>query len=385
MLDEADFERFVATVEPLMQAGRDVLWVLAGRTDSNLAKVKKILRKYKIRIEVFYLCYNTKQMQQYGHWKRQRGLANSKSLEQAFYVYKGRVPKNMPKNRMYVDAGSSLFNQVMKNVPVLAPRHQALVPRAVRETSLMSMVGVPHNEDDGEQEKLKLLQEDDDGTGLHQPHGADQQDKALVAAQMKKRKLYRQFSGTEVPWFPHDNDVDLLKEFCWEAGRPRWVFHGTPAGGAGVHGCLEAGCSVVALCYDEHHRTRLQKFFLQRAVEAMVSGTTLVFKDDVLQARSIELNLTTTPKAASANQTKKPEEKDAEGEKESEKKPEKEQGEKAQKRKKEDKTKVKPSPKKNRKPKVTENSDAAETDSHSDDDSESSSDAEPAAKKKKFK
>ena len=260
LVDEADLERFVQTIDPLMHPHRDVLWVLVGRTESNLPKVKKILNKFKMNIEMFYLCYNTKQMQQFGHWKRQRGIANSKSLEIALYAYKGGVPKNMPKSRMYVDAGSSLFNQVVKSVPVLAPQHQALVSKAVRETSVTSMVGVPDIEDVVEQEKLWVLQEDDAGTGLHQPDGAEGQDKALVAAQMKKRKLYRQLSGTEVPWFPHDNDMELLKEFCWEAGRPRWVFHGTPAGGAGVHGCLEVGCSVVALRYDEHHRTHLTKF-----------------------------------------------------------------------------------------------------------------------------
>ena len=114
LLDEADFERFVQAFDSLMQAGRDVLWVLVGRTDSNIPKVKTILAKYKMSVAVFHLCYNMKQMQQYGYWKRQRGIANSKSLEQAFYVYKGRVPKHMPKNRMFVDQGSSLFNQVVK-------------------------------------------------------------------------------------------------------------------------------------------------------------------------------------------------------------------------------------------------------------------------------
>ena len=81
-----------------------------------------MLARHKMNIEVFCLCYNTKQMQQYGYCKSQRGIANSKSLEQAFYVYKGKVPKVMPKNRMFVDQGSSLFNHVVENVPVLAPR-----------------------------------------------------------------------------------------------------------------------------------------------------------------------------------------------------------------------------------------------------------------------
>ena len=41
LLDEADFERFVQAFDSLMQAGRDVLWVLVGRTDSSIPKVKK--------------------------------------------------------------------------------------------------------------------------------------------------------------------------------------------------------------------------------------------------------------------------------------------------------------------------------------------------------
>ena len=133
--------------------------------------------------------------------------------------------------------------------------------------------------------------------------------KEQTLLQVKKRKLYKQVSGTEVPWFPHDNAPDLLKELCHEAGRPRWVFFGTPAGGAGMHGVLEMGCSVVALCYDEHHRTHLQRFLVERSGEAMVQGTTLVFKDESLQARALDLKLleksqtdsgTGTGKAASA-------------------------------------------------------------------------------------
>ena len=298
LVDEGDFERFVQTVAPLLQPGRDVMWALVGRTESNAPKMKKILRQYGLKFEHFYLCYNTKQMQQYGYWKRQRGIANSKSLEQALYVYKARVPKAMPKTRLYVDPGSPLFNQVVRNTPVLAPKHQALVSRQVRQVSLDSMIGVPNTEDDGEAEKQKQVEENDDNEQLHQPDGPDKEDKAIVAGQVKKRKLYRQHTGTDVPWFPHDNDMELLKEFCWEGGKPRWVFFGTPAGGAGIHGCLEAGCSVVALCYNDHHRTHLQKFLMQRAVEALVSGTTSVFTDQALQARSSQLKLTNVPKGS---------------------------------------------------------------------------------------
>ena len=174
LLDEDDFERFVQTVEPLMKAGRDVLWVLAGRTDSNLPQIKTASKTHKLTFEAFLLCYNTKQMEQYCHWKRQRGIANSKSLEQALYVYTDRMPNNMPKKREYVDGGNPLLNEVVKNVPVLSPKHQALVSRKIRETSLTTMVGVDHTEDDEEKETIKrsACRESDEGAdaqGLHQP------------------------------------------------------------------------------------------------------------------------------------------------------------------------------------------------------------------------
>ncbi len=73
-------------------------------------------------------------------------------------------------------------------------------------------------------------------------------------------------------------------------------------------------------CHDAHHRTHLQKFMLERAVEALVNGATQVFKDDDLLARSVELNLTTATKAASANTTPRSEEHDTSDEKECEKK-----------------------------------------------------------------
>ena len=117
-------------------------------------------------------------------------------------------------------------------------------------------------------------------------------EKALVSAAIKKRKLYRQLTGSEAPWFPHDNDSELLKELCHEAGRPRWVYFGTPSGGAGIHGCIEMGCSVLALCYDDHHRTHLGPFLVQRAVEAMLGSNSVVFNNVSLVARAKQLRLT---------------------------------------------------------------------------------------------
>ena len=93
---------------------------------------------------------------------------------------------------------------------------------------------------------------------------------------------------------------------------PRWVLHGTPASGAGIMGCLEAGVSVIALCEDTHHETHLGKTVRERAVEAMLAGSN-VFKDDDLQARALEL-MPKTEKKDKLDEKAKADEKDGERE-----------------------------------------------------------------------
>ena len=241
------------------------------------------------------MCYNTKQMMQYGHFKRQRGVANSRSHELLFMCYKGRLPKQLAKSRFYVDAGSPMFSEVVRNVPVLAQKNHALVTRDIRETSLQTMTGVDVSEveaQDPESQGIPTLEDEEAATaGAEAARAGTTPQKSILTA-VKKRKLYRQLSGTEVPWFPHDNDFELLKELCHEAGRPRWVYFGTPAGGAGIHGCIEMGCSVLGLCFDEHHRKHLGTFLVQRAVEAMLGSTTMVFLNPTLVARAKKLRLT---------------------------------------------------------------------------------------------
>ena len=52
------------------------------------------------------------------------------------------MPKQHAKSRVHVDAGSAVFNEVVRNVPVLPQNSHALVSREVRETSLQAMIGV---------------------------------------------------------------------------------------------------------------------------------------------------------------------------------------------------------------------------------------------------
>ena len=358
-LDEADFERYVKSFSPLMESGRDVMWVLGGRTDTNRVKIKRILAKNLFNVQVFHLCYNTKQMMQYSHFKRQRGVANSRSHELLFLCYKGRMPKQLAKTRTYVDGGSPMFNEVVRNVPVLAPKNHALVTRDIREKSLQSMTGVDVSEveaTDPEHQGTPPLEDEEAATAGAElaTAGEASAQKALVVAVIKRRKLYRQLSGTEVPWFPHDNDGELLKELCHEAGRPRWVYFGTPAGGAGIHGCIEMGSSVLGLCYDEHHRTHLGPFLVQRAVEAMLGSATMVFQNESLVARAKQLRLT---KEETTEDRKEDKKEDKNEEKKEEKDEEKKGGKTTNKRK--------------------------QRSSVSDEDSESSDEAEETPKKKK--
>ena len=328
-----------------------------------MQKLKKTLSQNLLHFQAFYLCYNTKQMQQYGHFKRQRGIANSRSHEQLFLCYPGRQPKHLAKARAYVDEGTTLFNQVMRNVPVLPQRHHALVSKAVRETSLMNMMGrdvveVEKDEEAAPPDPPAPAEEE----GAEAETAAPAPEKALVTAAIKKRRLYRQLSGTEVPWFPHDNDIELVKELCHEAGRPRWVYFGTPAGGAGMHGVLEMGASVLALCFDAHHKEHLSKFLTERAVEAMLGNSTIVFSNETLLARSVQLHLTAPAKAE-----KKEEKKEEKGDN---KKAKKEKGEEDGEDKKGQKKKKKKTQKK------TEKS----SDSDSDDNSDSEPDPAPPKK-----
>ncbi len=225
-------------------------------------------------------------------------------------------------------------------MPVLAPKHQALVTRDVREKSLATMCGLLPAENDDNKEDAEEQQDDKEALDQQQAEEESRkvQQEAAISA-VKKRKLYRQVSGTEVPWFPHDNHADLLQEFCWEAGQPRWVLYGTPASAAGVMGCLEFGASVVALCADDHHKTWFNKFLLERAVESMVGGQTLVFSNEALQDQAVQLQVCGTDNKK--KQPPKEENNDKEKEKEKDRKT-------AKKDKKNDKT-----PKKDKKDKKT--------------------------------
>ena len=121
------------------------------------------------------------------------------------------------------------------------------------------------------------------------------------------------------------------------------------------------GCSVLALCYDEHHRKNLEPLLVQRAVEAMLGSNTMVFHNESLVARAKQLRLM-------KEDTKEDKKDDQKEDKKEDKKEEKKEGknEETPRKKKRGKTKKK------RKP----------TSSESDSDFDSSSLEETPKKKK---
>ena len=83
------------------------------------------------------------------------------------------------------------------------------------------------------------------------------------------------------------------------------MYIGTPAGGAGIHGCIEMGSSVLGLCYDEHHMTHLAPILVQRAVEAMLGSNSVVFNNEALMTRAKQLKVTKDDKDEKKDDQKK--------------------------------------------------------------------------------
>ena len=220
-----------------------------------------------------HLVYDWKKSQKW-YVKKMRGMANSRTYEKAILCWKGKFPSGLPRDRQYVDAGSALYVDTMVKVPVLHPKDLTYVDASVLAESLKTMCGLS---DADEEEATPEEPEEAASAASMRP----------LQEHVKKRHLYRTATDESVVWFPHDNHPDLLKEFVWDSGSPRWVLHGTPASGAGIIGCFETGASVVALCEDTHHQKHLEIALRERAVEKGENGSR-IFKDETLQARALE-------------------------------------------------------------------------------------------------
>ncbi len=228
-VDEEDLQAFCTTMNNIMKANTDVCWILGGRIESNTKIIRDTINKQGWKSKEFVMITDYKGMQKH-YWRRQRGLANSRSVERLYFCWRGRMPKNIPSERWYVDQGSPLYVEVMFKVPVVPPKELTFVSKTVREASLKRMAAPPAPGGAADAEDLA-----EDGEG-----GPTRQE---LLQHVKRRRLYRQSTGTDEVWFPHDNPIPLMKELVWEAGgdHVKWVLCGTPAAGNGVAGVLHMG------------------------------------------------------------------------------------------------------------------------------------------------
>ena len=186
----------------------------------------------------------------------------------------------------------------MDKVPVVLPKEQTYVSKAVRDGSRRSMTGTSKADAHRKIEAGPAVAASDgnavapaaEGDGVEAPR-ADSAPKAKdLIKRVQKRGLKRQLTGTEEIWFPHDNDPALMKEFLWESGleATRWVIHGTPSSSIGVSGLLELGASVLAICEDQHHKTNFLQCLRDKCVTLLLAGSP-VFADVALSSRADSL------------------------------------------------------------------------------------------------
>jgi len=252
-------------VNAIMVKNRDLAWVFGGKVLSHERVFRDIFKTVKWECNVFYLLYDSKAMRDAGYYKRMRGVGNAGATELLFLCWKGQLPKDLAKNRLFVDKGSPTYVDYMTRVPVALPHEMMTVPRDVKEATLAW--GVSASVENFENEE----QSDDDD--------ADEQDAEDPSAQTRKyakrncnRALMRQVSNQDTIWFPLDNSPLLMRELVHETN-PRWVIHGTPASGVGLMGILHHGCTVVAWCRDEAHATTLREHVKMRVAEEFMQHT----------------------------------------------------------------------------------------------------------------
>ena len=255
----------------MLKPGRDFLFIMGGKVKSNDAEIQKQLTALRYEFKAVTLNYNIPMMKAACYFKQMRGFANSGAVEVCYLCWKGTFPKNCAKARAHVDAGSPTYCDFMSKVPIATIEELTVVPVNVR-TATQSILEV------GE-DKVQVFGA---GTadGDAEASGDDNNDSNDEAAVRKHRypkrntgrALTRQPSKTDCIWFPLDNSPLLLRELCHEL-KPQWVLHGTPAGGTGLYGCLQAGKTVIAICNSPEHAKGVLSAVKQKLIEELVAST----------------------------------------------------------------------------------------------------------------
>ena len=277
----------------LSTAGRDLLVVLGGRNISNEVAIRNRLRLVGWTYKVFYLHYDSKALEKY-YWLRCRGLANSGTVENMFLCWRTSIPPGIPQTRKFVDAGSKLYVESMTKAPIIIPKDHFYVSAELKDRSLQSKLGSVTNnitKPPAGAAEAAVVPTSGEAAEAAGPTADVPSGKCVAAAGSKRRRLYKHDSAETEIWFPHDQPRALMREIIHECGgdRVKWVFHGTPAAGNGVLGCVESNCCVIAACEDELHAEHFKRAILQKGVEAFLSGGAPIFGSPFLAAKAQSL------------------------------------------------------------------------------------------------
>ena len=275
--DGSPFKQWSESVDTILTRGRDLVWIFSGKLHTHDKLIREQMHKLKWEFKPIALMYDTKSMKDAGHIRRQRGMANASATENIYLAWKGSIPKDLAKSRLYVDKGSLTYVDYMSRVPVAQLSELMMVPRIVKEMTLAWSVpgGVSPGEEGGS--------ENSDGSEAAVEDDIDEEAKKSrkYSKRHSGRALMRKISSEETVWFPLDNAPMLMRELVHETN-PRWVLHGTPASGVGIVGLLTHGCTVVGCCHDADHAGTLRSLVQQRVAEEFLTvGSALAITGSV--------------------------------------------------------------------------------------------------------
>ena len=120
----------------LMDNGKYFAVMFEGKRPGNRDIIAKVVRKSGWNFKIIHLVYDTQLMHQAGFFKRRRGFANAGAAEALFVCWKGRCPEVIKTKREYVDIGSDMFLDVIRQVPVLLPQEFVVVEKVEKDETL---------------------------------------------------------------------------------------------------------------------------------------------------------------------------------------------------------------------------------------------------------
>ena len=125
-----------------MKPNRDFTWIVCGKGGpDSFNKIKTTITALEWKSKVLHLVYSRNTIAKW-YKKIMRGMANNKTCEKIIVCWKGKFPQGLPKDRMYVDIGSGVYEDTMLKIPVLHPKDLTYVEKDVFEQSLKCMIGL---------------------------------------------------------------------------------------------------------------------------------------------------------------------------------------------------------------------------------------------------